>query len=359
MINKLHINGYKSIKALDLKLNPLNILIGSNGVGKSNFISFFKLVNVIYEQRLQNFSLARGANSLLHFGRKYTTNLEGYLEFNNTNAYSFILNYTQDDKLFIQSESTHFYMTQFAKGWKKNIISSNVYEAEIKKNSSPISKYVNDYLKSFRVYHFHDTSDNAPLRLPSLIDDNKYLKENGSNIAAYLYYLEQKHEKSFKRISKTIESIVPSFERFELQPSRLQRNQINLEWLEKTNSEVYFNASDLSDGSLRFIALTTLLLQPELPHTIIIDEPELGLHPVAINKLAGLIKSASLRGCQIIISTQSINLVNNFQPEDIITVDRFDGSSVFNRLDSRDLYEWLNDYSVGELWSKRIIQGQP
>lgn len=360
MINKINIKGYKSIKDLELELKPLNIFIGSNGVGKSNFISFFKFVNTIYEQRLQNFSLIKGADSLLNFGKKNTKELEGYLEFDDTNAYQFVLNATQDNKLFIRSEYTYFHKSIYGSpDWKKYLINENAYEATIKTRTSQISKYLNGYLKSFLVYHFHDTSDNAPLRSTSLIDDNKYLKENGSNLASYLYFLQQKHEKSFRRIEKTIESIIPFFERFSLEPSRLQEKVINLEWLEKGKPEIFFNASHLSDGSLRFIALATLLLQPELPHTIIIDEPELGLHPVAINKLAGLIKSVAERGCQIIISTQSINLVNNFLPEDIITVDRDNNQSSFKRLVSDDLSEWLNDYSVGELWSKSVINGQP
>jgi predicted ATPase len=359
MINKIEIKGYKSIKDLTLELKPLNILIGSNGVGKSNFIGFFKLVNTIYEQRLQNFSLSKGADSILSFGRKNTSSLEGSLEFDAKNAYSFILNSTQDNKLFVHLEYTYFYRSLYGSGWKETLLSSDRSEAFIKNSNSAISTHVNDYLKSFRIYHFHDTSENAPLRSPSLVDDNKYLKENGGNLASYLYFLKLRHPKNYNRIEKTIESIVPSFERFELEPNRLQSNSITLEWIEKTNPEVYFNASHLSDGSLRFIALVTLLQQPTLPNTIIIDEPELGLHPVAINKLTGLIKSASERKCQVIISTQSINLVNNFLPEDIITVDRKEGNSIFNRLVSSDLTEWLEDYSVGELWSKSIIKGQP
>ena len=121
----------------------------------------------------------------------------------------------------------------------------------------------------------------------------------------------------------------------------------------------YFAAKDLSDGSIRFIALATLLLQPTLPKVIIIDEPELGLHPVAIAKLCSMIKSASERGCQIIISTQSADLISHFNACDVITVDRKDGQSVFNRLDNESLQQWLQDYSLGELWTKSIIHGQP
>ena len=190
------------------------------------------------------------------------------------------------------------------------------------------------------------------------IHDNKFLKEDGSNLAAFLYYLQQKHPKSFTRIEKIIRSVVPFFERFDLSPSLLDENRILLEWKEKDHPETYFNANHLSDGSLRFIALVTLLMQPKLPKVIIIDEPELGLHPTAINKLAGLMKSAAEKECQIIVSTQSVTLLNNFETEDIITVDKEENQSVFRRLDKKLLHHWINDYSLGELWTKSIIKGQ-
>ena len=131
-----------------------------------------------------------------------------------------------------------------------------------------------------------------------------------------------------------------------------------LEWTEKEHPETYFNANHLSDGSLRFIALVTLLMQPELPKVVIVDEPELGLHPSAINKLSGLIKSAAAKNCQIIVSTQSVTLLNNFDADDIITVDKEDNQSVFRRLDKELLSNWMDDYSIGELWTKSVIKGQ-
>jgi predicted ATPase len=121
---------------------------------------------------------------------------------------------------------------------------------------------------------------------------------------------------------------------------------------------MYLNASHLSDGTLRFMALATLLLQPIPPKVIIIDEPELGLHPFAIHKLAGLIQKASAHS-QIIISTQSTTLVNQFVAEDIITVDREGGASVFKKHDSQKLAGWLENYSIGDIWNKNIIGGMP
>ena len=354
MLDRIKIKGYKSIRDLDIELKMITLLIGSNGVGKSNFISFFKLVNNIYEQRLEQYSLKQGIDNLLYYGRKNTDLIEGYLNFGK-NAYRFKLEpqetgsffITQEDSIYHNAPNNHSFWNQ------------NTKESGIKTSNSIRDRYLREHLETFKIYHFHDTSPSAPLRTPANINDNRILKENGDNLAAYLYYLQEKHPKSFKRIEKTIASIAPFFERFNLEPDRLDETRIKLIWNEVDQPDTYFDASHLSDGSLRFMALTTLLLQPELPQIIIIDEPELGLHPVAVNKLAGLIKSAAAKGCQVIVSTQSVNLLNNFEPKNIITVDKVDNQSSFDRLDNNDLDRWLDDYSMGELWTKSIIKGQP
>ncbi len=351
MLREIKIAGYKSIKEMDLKLNPLNILIGSNGVGKSNFISFFKLLNNIYEQRLQQFTLKNKADDLLYYGTKNTEHIEGYLKFEN-NAYEFRLAPTNDGRLFIEYENSIY---RNDGGFPNH----NLLESQVKQSTTYRDRWLRDYLESYKIYHFHDTSISSPLRSIANIHDNKSLKEDGGNLPAFLYYLQQKHPHNFIRIEKTIHSVIPFFERFDLSPSLLDENRILLEWNEKEHPETYFNANHLSDGSLRFIALATLLMQPVLPKVIIIDEPELGLHPTAINKLAGLMKSVAAKGCQIIASTQSVTLLNQFEPEDIITVDKKNNQSVFNRLEEEVLRDWIKDYSLGELWTKSVIEGQP
>ncbi|MGI9056534.1 MAG: AAA family ATPase [Pyrinomonadaceae bacterium] len=210
----------------------------------------------------------------------------------------------------------------------------------------------------FRVYHFLDTGRNSPLKSINNLDDNDFLREDGKNLAAFLYYLQEKHPKGLKNIQNQIRSVSPFFDFFYLSPRKLDERQIRLRWFEK-GSDDYFDAFNLSDGTLRFMALATLLLQPDLPKTIIIDEPELGLHPFAINKLAAMMKQAADKGSQVIVSTQSVGLIDNFEPEDIITVDREDDQSVFRRLDSDELKDWLEDYTLGELWNKNVIGARP
>lgn len=353
MLQSIKIEGFKSIKTLDLKLSPINILIGSNGVGKSNFISFFKLVNNIYEQRLQQYSLKSGVDNLLHYGRKNTTEIKGYLNFGN-NAYEFNLLPSDEGSLFIGREDSLLnYQTQYS----KTFYEENIKESLIKGSSTQRNKYLSEHLESYKIYHFHDTSSSAPLRSFANLSDNRMLREEGENLPAFLYYLQEKHPKHFKIIEMVIQSVFPFFDRFDLAPFFLDENKIELEWYEKEHPENPFFARHLSDGTLRFIALATLFLQPNLPKTIIIDEPELGLHPFAIAKLAGMIKKASIQS-QIIIATQSVNLVNEFSADDIIVANRKDNQTVFERQSEESLEAWLEDYSIGELWEKNVIGGR-
>ena len=164
--------------------------------------------------------------------------------------------------------------------------------------------------------------------------------------------MEQKAPPIYTLIRKTIQSVAPYFSDFLLTPN--ENGFLKLDWKDKRN-DVRWGANDLSDDTLRFIALATLFLQPNLPSVIVIDDPELGLHPFAIAKLAGLIQSAAARGCQVITATQSAGLISHFKPEDIVTVDLIDGATEFKRLDSEELTHWLDEYSLGELWERDIL----
>jgi predicted ATPase len=358
MITRIEIEGYKSIKTLSLDLKPINILLGGNGVGKSNFISLFSLVRNIYIGNLQNYVQKKGGpDSLLHFGKRNTTliDLKIFFKTQSDHENKFMLQLEAgQENLFIKSVKTAFKWGS----WKEIEYEANILESRFQYINSSQAYYVNNRLKEFDVYHFHDTSDTSPMKGFSEIHDNLRLRRNGSNIAAFLYFLKEKAPKHYIRIELTIKSIAPFFDHFILEPNRLNNQIIQLEWREKGFPETYFNAYHLSDGTLRFICLATLLMQPNPPLTIIIDEPELGLHPVAINKLAALIRKASEK-TQIILSTQSINLIDNFEPEDIIVTDRDSNGSVFKRLKSEDLKTWLEEFTLGDLWGQNKLGAQP
>jgi predicted ATPase len=160
----------------------------------------------------------------------------------------------------------------------------------------------------------------------------------------------------YQRIVQTIKQAAPFFRDFVLEPE-LAPDRVQLRW-QQEGSDTIFPADALSDGTLRFICLAALLGQPELPGLIILDEPELGLHPFAIVQLAGMLRAAS-QGSQVLLATQSVTLMNQFELDDLIVVERRDGVSVFERPDPERLSEWLQEYSLGELWEKNLLGGRP
>ncbi len=363
MIKQVKIENFKSIKDVSVALGGINILIGSNGVGKSNFITFFELLSKLYNQELADFVLKHGgAEKLLYNGSKVSDKITGLFNFDNTNAFFFALKPSVSDELYIEHTGDYFNLNEdeeFVYGrWHRTIWDRAKKESEISQRKEWRAIYVKNFIKSFTVYHFHDTSANSPMRRACKVDDNTMLRHDASNLPAFLYKLQKKAPQNFAMIEGVIRIIAPYFKQFTLAPRELDPNTISLTWAEK-GSDVYMDATNLSDGTLRFIALSTLLLQPEPPQTIIIDEPELGLHPAAINMLAGLIRKAAANGTQIIIATQSVNLVNCFDPEDILVSDRENGSTTFKHLESAKLETWLNEYGIGTIWEKNIIGGQP
>lgn len=354
-ISRLVLRGYKSIAECDVELGRLNVLIGANGAGKSNFIGFFRLINRILDRQLQlAVGQAGGPDALLHYGRKKTEELCSELYFGN-NGYRFTLRPTQDNRMMFAYEA--LWWNQHG-DWRPRSGHFETY-AEEQKNKTRIYQFVVPAMRSWRLYHFHDTSQSALVKQVHGINDNEYLRDDARNLAAFLYRLKNHHEKHYRRIVKAIQLVAPFFGDFHLRPSVDNKEKIQLEWTE-AGQDVPFTASALSDGTLRFICLATVLLQPEefMPAAIIIDEPELGLHPYAITVLGGLMKSAAGRH-QLIVSTQSVELVNEFEAEDLIVVDKQANASVLRRLDVGALREWLAEYSLGELWKKNLLGGRP
>ena len=361
MIRQIIIENYKSIHKATIDLAPINVLIGANGAGKSNLISFFELLSALYNQRLQRYILERGGiGRLLHNGLKGSDKIRGVFNFSDRNAFCFELIPTDLGGALIstwdlfnnRSSSYMDYDTWHPAHWDKDVL-----ESQIRENKTWRAGYLQEFLESCTVYHFHDTSRTSAMRQACDAEDNRYLRHDASNLPAFLYRLEQTEPRAFTLIEQTIQSIAPYFKRFSLAPSSLAPNQISLVW-EEQDSDMYLDAQSLSDGTLRFIALATLLLQPDPPKTIVIDEPELGLHPAAIEKLAALVRVASHKA-QVIIATQSSSFVSCFEPEDIVVVERKEGSTAFVRPDKERLTSWLEDYSLGELWEKNLIGGKP
>ena len=369
-LDKITIKGFKSIDNLGvdgIKFGPINIMIGPNGAGKSNLIGFFRLLNAMLSGPsggLQRFVAENGgASKFLHHGPKRTREIEAHITLSTEkgrNEYAFRLVYAASDTLIFTEEKCRFLPNDTVDGnWtsldvghkEAKILDQNNLAARTTRNT------ITTLLRGLVVYHFQDTSAEARIKSKSNINDYVRLKFDASNIAPFLFYMKEYNQKYYQRIVETIRQVAPFFDDFVLE---VEHGSMLLRWSER-GSDLNFDASQMSDGTLRAIALITALLQPvdKLPHLIILDEPELGLHPYAINLVSGLIKSVALER-QVLIATQSPAILDAFDADQILVVERNDkGGSQFKTLDPGKLEDWLDDYSLSELWDRNIIGGRP
>ena len=362
------IQGFKSIRNLEhFDLRPLNILIGGNGAGKSNFIDFFRMVRAMMAlpiPKLPHASLhayiadGGGSDDFLFLGSGTTDAIHIEMSFG-LHKYRFSLAPTVDESFLIHDEA-RFY-DGGTSGWcalgsgNKTPALLNDKEQAGALGGKNISQYIFEAIASWKIYHFHDTGKLSPMRRSESIDDIAYLRFDGANIAPYLMALSQENKACYQHIIDTIRLVTPFFDNFVFRVT--PQDKVRLNWVQK-GSDYPLKPQHFSDGTLRFIGLVTALLQPQPPTTLILDEPELGLHPYAIEILAELLEAASRR-MQIIVSTQSPALVDCFSPKDIVVVNRKDGASTFQHLDEDKLRLWLNDYTLGDLWRKNIAVAEP
>lgn len=355
-LDKIKIDGFKSIEHTDLNFESLNIIIGANGSGKSNLIGVFRLLERVVSRKLQEV-VASNPDRLLHHGRKHTQKMMFEFSFG-VNDYGFELVVSEDTLIFAQE-----YVEYDGSFHNRTLLGSGLKESELKnwyenKNGrNQIPRYVYPIVDEFVVYHFHDTSDSSPAKRTCDVADNRFFARDGANLPAYLYFLQEKHPHEFQIIQEHIRLVAPFFDQFKLKPLRLNEDKIKLEW-EHKGSEAYFDAYSLSDGTLRFICLATLLLQPRPPKVVLLDEPELGLHPSALSVLADMLVRASQK-TQIILATQSVTLLNYFEPNNIIVANNDGIKTEFKRLENDVFQAWLEEYSIGELWEKNVLGGRP
>ena len=358
-IDRLKIQGFKSLQDVDLELGKLNVLIGPNGAGKSNLVSYFQMLREMAEERLQVWIGKRGgADRLLTFGAKRTSQLSSRISIGDS-YYEFMLEHTDDDRLVFGEETSTVIGDQHKmESWSPGgSLETDLITLESSKEEDTSVRNFYASICRAGVFHFHDTSETALVKLTGSLHDNRYLRPDASNLAAFLYMLKHFRANTYEQIRKTVSLALPFFDDFVLERQKINPDEYTIQLMWKQNDSDYpFLASQLSDGSLRFICLVTALLQPDAPSTIIIDEPELGLHPYAISLLGSLLSSASER-MQVIVATQSPQLLDEFSVEDLIVVELRDGVSVFNRLKESDFNEWLKDFSVGELWDKNVLGG--
>ena len=364
-LDHITIKGFRSLAEVEkLQLNDVNVLIGANGSGKSNFVESFAFLRAIRQENLQRYvAQAGGSSRLLHFGASQTSEMTLRLSLNDEkDQYEIVLIATDTDGLRPISEIAYYWpdKEQHPRPYEEDLTSGGA-EAEIgNEHLRPlVAQVVRGCLDSWVKYQFDDTTRKSPIRLTADVHDNRRLRTDGSNLAAFLYLLKEKHGDSLDVIQRTVRLVAPFFDAFVLEPDALNENKIRMQWRHQ-GSDAYFDAAALSDGTLRFVALATLFLQPRdlRPSIVLLDEPELGLHPYAIAILSSIIKSVSAE-TQVLLATQSSTLLDQFEPNDVLVAERVGGSTRLERLDTQRLETWLGRYSLGQLWEKNELGGRP
>ena len=371
-LTRLKLERYKSFRSEEVTFGDVTVLLGANGAGKSNLVSFFGMLGFLSTGALQE-SIGRAgrSDSLLFAGRRTSPQLSAELEFVGTGAkgrsttttYQMRLGDAAPDTLIFLEERVRYHRSDFASP-RDILLGAGHRESRLKekeREGDTTCRILLHLLWGCRSYHFHDTSSEANVRRHHYVGDARYLRHDAGNLAAYLYMLEQTRPDCYRRIVDTVRLVFPTFEDFSLAPSPTNTREIILNWREEDRLDHLFGPHQLSDGSLRFMALATLLLQPpdKLPNVIILDEPELGLHPYAISVLAAMVRSAATR-VQIVLATQSPRLVDEFEANDIVVLEAKGRSGTkCQRPHPDELAEWLEEYSLGELWEKNHFGGRP
>lgn len=373
-LTRFRVAGYRSLRDVTLEPGAVTVLIGPNGSGKSNLLSALRLLPRLPTQSLQYYVRSQGgASHLLHQGPKVTPELAFELQFGPHVSYAATLAFGGDDALFFGAEraTSDGVEADLGSGHRESVLRSPPDP-----NMRLTGRTLSGYLAAISAFHFHDTSLGSALRINGRANDTREIRSDGANLTAHLLELRRSHDlaamASWRRINELVRQAAPFIKELtpvvvdpSVHPSYLDNPDVDLssasvrlDWIDQRDN--VFGPDQLSDGTLRFIALVTALAQParRLPPFLSIDEPELGLHPAALSVLAGLIRSVSSRA-QVVLATQSPALLDHFAPEEVVVCELVDGETHLRRLDPARLKDWLEEYTLAQLYDKNLLGGRP
>ncbi|MGW0519092.1 AAA family ATPase [Crossiella sp. NPDC003009] len=356
LLRRLEIEGFTSIRSATVDLGRLNVLVGANGAGKSNFIRALELLGRIVDEDLEYFVGKNGGAAALLNSSRDVAAVRLQLDAA-PHGYAAVLEPAGEDYFVFDSETlvSGDWTGQLGRGGRE----TKIHQVASRSPGFKVLEDIVELLRGCRVFHFHDAGVSAPPKRTTSTADNLTLRQDAGNLAAVLIALRDDHHPgyaaAYDQIVNVIRLVAPFFRDFALEPN--QEERVLLRWRQLGSDEV-FSAGQMSDGTLRFVCLATLLLHPRLPAMVVLDEPELGLHPFAIVQLADLLRAASTRS-QVLIATQSVTLMNQFTVDDLIVVERAEGASRFHRPDPEALRIWLDECSLGEIWEMNLIGGRP
>ncbi len=372
-LSRITIEGFRSVRRAELDLGDLTVLIGANGAGKSNVIGFLQMVSWMMAESLSRFvSDWRGADHLLFGSGRVTGRMAGELQFasdRGTSTYGFTLVPTGLDQLIYTHEKVHFvtagrgirpFEREFGEGSRESRI-PGLAQTSPSPDLRNVCGIFRRRLSEVKVFHFHDTSRSAFIRRGQDVRNDQYLMSEGGNLAVLLRRLRTEEAPTYRRVVEEFRQVLPEFREFVLEEDSQHAGTMELRWTGPSPEHI-LGPDQFSDGSLRALALIALLLLPDrfLPWVVAIDEPELGLHPTAVGQIARLVGEAATRR-QLIVSTQSPTFLAQFDPEDIVVVEKPQDETLFRRLSRSDLQSWLDAYEgdLGRLFEMNVLGGSP
>jgi predicted ATPase len=339
----------------EIELLPLNVIIGQNASGKSNFIDVIKLLRSLPQDKglINLISKSGGINEWIWKGVKTNDFLEIEVQiswlFQLTTYKIRIVEALQ--RLGIESEQIiekgHTVNRNRTTKAEDSILSVNETNYRGASYSTVRAAFLN-----LAIYSDLQITRKSEIRSPKPSDAlNDFLAEDGSNLALILDNLNYRGKKP--EIMRNLQKFYPQFTDY---LTTTQGGTIQLHLREGDYNPI--SAYRLSDGTLRYLCLLAILCHPEPPPLICIEEPETGLHPDILPTIAELMKEASQR-TQLIVTTHSDILVSAFSdmPEAVLVCEKDEDGTHFKRLEAEKLKAWLDEYSLGDLWLKGEIGG--
>jgi len=367
---RLKVRGFRRLHDLELELRPLCVLIGANGSGKTSLLDVFSLLAASASGKLaEKISELQGMSALLTADRTLEMSFELAMAVPSYNplVYDLTLSatavaYEISEELLTQQRSnrpTPFKHIESAHGdiryfeanqglvrptWEYQPFETAL--AQVPKMFREPEDFRNR-LASSTHYHVLNVEPRAPVRLPQPLRPAPLPGRDGEDLVSCLFYLRESDRDRFESIEDTLKAAFPAFQRLDFPP--VAAGTLAMTWKDANFSRPLY-MHQLSEGTLRFLWLATLLQSPGLTAVTLLDEPEVSLHPELLNLLAGLLREASAR-TQLIVATHADRLVRFLQPNEVVTMDLADdGTAQASWADHMDLEEWLKEYSLDEVW---------
>ena len=361
-IKSVTIKGFRNLKCVEnLELSNLNVLIGGNGVGKSTLMHFFEMLSWMHQgSNFQEYVIRNGGGDDQFFmGGLATPEMTADISMetkDGTYDYGVSLVYLKaKDRAWVTEERYRFVPPASEEAVPYQVLKEMEAESQLGRQTDPTAQKIRKLLQQFGVFHFYDAAANATANKRWEVSDSYCLHPDGGNLAPVLLSLKENDRQRYQYIVDQIQSVFPNLGDFVLTQ---EYGKVLLQWKHRFSNKV-LGPYLTSDGTLRFFFLVTLLNLPSdrLPSVLFIDEPELGLHPYAMELVAAMLKRVA-RTKQVVVATQSANLLDCFDLDNIIVAESHGGAAQFKRMNRQDYERWLeDDYQPSDIWLSQSVGG--